>query len=141
MIEKYVIVASVITIIIILSVFYVIGQEGKIQIDPEFTGVMMLEGGYRSWYISISDGVVMSDPPKRIWTWPRFHHCDVRPILNESKKRPIEDKKEMLIPNDEIRDLAVICIEYGYKSGIHGDSLSETLDPVTNYISVGRTRE
>ena len=66
---------------ILAFVLYFFWQEGKVRVHPEFTGIMLLKGGYRSYGVSVSDGVLMCEPPKRIWTWPRFHHCDVRPLL------------------------------------------------------------
>lgn len=68
-------------------------QDGRIRIDQERTGVILLRGGYRAWWIRYSEGVVMSDPPRVLWCFPRFEHCDVRPFLLMHKKNMEEEKK------------------------------------------------
>jgi len=56
----------------------------KFRINQERIGFMILKGGYRAWWIRYSEGVIMTTPPKILWCFPRYEHCDIRPFLKKN---------------------------------------------------------
>lgn len=69
----------VFVLIVVTCEFYQI----RIRYDWERCGVIVLRGGYRAWWIRYSEGILMSDPPKVMWCFPRYEHYDVRPFLRK----------------------------------------------------------
>ena len=62
-------------------------QGYQIAINSEWAKVYNTEGGYRSWTISYSHGRTWNKNKEMInlWKWPSFHHCDVRPLLENGE--------------------------------------------------------
>lgn len=74
---------------------YIVSQQPHFSCNPEQFGLILLKGGYRSWFLSFSDGKVYRDGK---WVsvvldeqrgtmrqgyrlWPKFTHCDVPAFL------------------------------------------------------------
>jgi len=74
---------KVIIILILILGSYFIYNQGKVRINNERVGFFLLRGGYRAWWIRYSDGATINYKGKwiNLWRFPRFEHCDVRPIL------------------------------------------------------------
>ena len=68
----------IIAILIILSAVYFISQDGHVRVNNQRAGFFLLKGGYRSWWISYSDGIMLRDNEQvNLWRWPSFEHVDV----------------------------------------------------------------
>src|SRR6266852_1481332 len=55
--SKLAILAALVLPLLILGT-YISTQEPKLSVSPEFTAIILLKGGYRSWSVSICDGYV-----------------------------------------------------------------------------------
>jgi len=72
-----------ILLILLQITMYFFIEYGRIFIDNERAGIMLLRGGYRSYSIVYSNGLLMSDPTKNLWCLPRFNVCDIRKYLEK----------------------------------------------------------
>ncbi len=82
------IIIVVVVLVVGIGFGYFIFNQGKIRINNERAGIMLLRGGYRAWWIRYSNGLqcLPGNKYKNLWCRPSFEHCDVR------KLRPLKEK-------------------------------------------------
>ncbi len=80
----------ILIILIVFAMAYVYLQKGKVVINNERTGLILLRGGYRAWWIRYSNGLKYPYRTFRdnLWCFPRFEHCDVRLFIKEIEEKP-----------------------------------------------------
>lgn len=75
-----------------VPLFYIASQKPKLSLNSQQFGLILLRGGYRSWFLSFSDGqdihgrsVVIADDQKSLRTGyrliPKYNHFDMRSFL------------------------------------------------------------
>jgi hypothetical protein len=57
---------------------YIKSQDGRLICDWQNTGVLMTKGRYRSYQFTYSDGLLLSNPPRNLWKFPRYSHFDMK---------------------------------------------------------------
>jgi len=84
--KKSLLILIVILFSVIIPVSYFLGYRGSI--NCEWIKIYNTHGGYRSWTVCYSHGQTWDAQGNRInlWKWPSFHHCDVRPFINQPIK-------------------------------------------------------
>ena len=82
---KQFLIGFVIVLFVIFS--FIVLSGGKIAVNNERVGIMLLEGGYRAYWIRYSNGMTWDKEGKLInlWCFPTFEKCDIRKLLANSK--------------------------------------------------------
>lgn len=74
-------------VMVLFLVGYCLTQQPKVSVNSEFAKLMLLRGGYRSWTIYYSDGLVLNPDgtTTNLWRFPHFAHVDVRNYIKSQQ--------------------------------------------------------
>lgn len=69
-----------------ISTVYIINMDGNIYIGWQRSGVYLVKGGYRAWWINYSYGQQFRPDGslRNLWCKPYFSHVDVRTLINNN---------------------------------------------------------
>jgi len=69
-------------LLVICVTAYILTQQPKISVNSECAKFMLLKGGYRSWTVYYSDGLLLNTDgtTTNLWRWPTFAYFDFRKI-------------------------------------------------------------